>query len=858
MNAILGFLKKPQSSPPPASTTKLSQEEFDYLLEHYKWLKLPLDPEFAIRDSSEFIETAHWLLNAAQRGGKINDVVALAGLLVRRIIFTHYYHCYHNPQWRQEIATSTRTVAEQKIAQIDCRALDLARNWIQSDFSVYGVRLASDPKSPVEWRVDTDEICNQVWKEVCDRGLLPKIVLPQQPAPSPAVATPQSQPVQPVQQYVQQQLLQQPPSQPAPIQPAVQQPATPPQSPAPVIATKPGGEEIMRQTQIKPEQGLPSVEFAGGNLLHKYGLLFAKLISEKIGKGGGLTYLPQESAGSEIYYGQLVFQMDPKMDVQEISDRVMQHALSWAELDPDTGTYQVRLLKGGKVAIDLPIYTGENWKRSHFIFYIGQECNAMSQLKADTILDFLKLTATALRDMILLPGGHLQVLAGIQPTGDPILCKLLDRSESGVMIAGRSGCGKTGLMIAILTQLCIAFPPTELQVAIADVKGSAQTFHLANNLPHYWMPPTQAEWSNQVRSHQLRLTPEQQKALWSEQDVALTSVVSQGADAIALFNALEREGQRRTAIFQHYGLTSFFEYNDLARSDRGRKLNLPVMPFLPIFVDATMALANAIGPKNTQNWLATIASQWRDYGMPLIECVPDDRASVLMPSNTPLDVATKVLFLSSRATVTRALGERETDRRAAIPAVERLRKHADAIAFSGGSVAHVQPFFVPSANLEWVVKALTLQHKQWVDDRDLRRLTTTTTTLPEISNPPLLPDFDPLDDDFDEQGGDTVEEEILIEVSADRDHERFQKLMAYFEKNEQAMSDTGKRCISTNTVLREVIGAYEYDDKEKVLNGGSRQRGIQRLIDLAARHGVTLVDQEIRDMQRRRSRFKVV
>lgn len=779
MIRLPAFLKT-QKQPSPEEEVAYIQGEWDYL-------KQPLSRDFVIRKSPvEYQEYVTTLLELVSKHSAKNpkNIDSISEGLLRQIVFTSYYADYHQPQYLEKRAFLGELEQLKLLQDIDDRASLLAQSWIAM-FEAYGAKISPG------------NLLNSVHEEMRIRGLLPP-TLPVQPA-------------QPAQQS------------PTPVMP------TPTQTPAPVQQPKQSIDELMRQTQIKPEGS--GVEYAEGDALHRTGLALAAVLSEKL--SSKVEYLPEQSSGSEICYGRMVFQLDRKTSPAAINDNVMVHALSLADFEPDSTPYQVKALKSGRVAIDLPVYSSAT--PTQLLNHLVAQSNSVPLLESKQTRKLLDALSIYLKDLIVLPGGHLRFLAGIDATGEPVTLQLIDRSGAGLAITGKSGCGKSGQILSLLSQICVALTPDELRFAALDFKGQAQTLSLAEDMPHIWLPPTKAEWQKLAAIHELNLPDDEAEMLWDEADLFIPKVAWKEQDAIAYLKALEREQMRRAAILRRYGLQSIFEYYDSKRK--------PTIPLLPICVEEGGGFSDAVGSGVACQWVHKITSQWRAYGMPIVETVQDGKADTALPPSARLNIMSKMLFLSSSDNVKRLIGDSKSDEKW-VAAAARLKKQVDAITLTDTGFAHIHPFFVSTDHFNWVKSALKSIHSDWLKQRDRDRQA----ILSGGNSFSLPPTVDPEDETEEEDALNPRKPRV---VTPEEEKKRFDEMLELFKQNEESPGS-----VSMSKLLQEVIGKYEYPHypagKKTASRYNNLSTAITKTISLAERFGLVLSEEEIRAVKRKK------
>jgi len=845
-----------KQTPAPQSVDELAQQkkqDEEYLQAAWKGLNQTLNESFVINPGrEEFWENSTYLLQLIYRYSQhdFSQVNKIAQLLIRRYVFSFYYQQYQcNSKVTDVLSLGSAAEKEDCYQKINNEAVKQTTRIVQEFKRLLAQLMGSGDAA---WQqanqiinIDPSNQYISILEEVFESRAIPSL--------SKVIANIYSQPPE--------KLAHTPPKPALPnISAPTPQPAAQAQMAQPTLVPQPEPpkpeesdiDRIMGRNTLSQPENLTHVEFSDSRdpdaRLHSTGLNLATILNEKLNGTAEkrlISYLDQESSGSRICYGRMVFQLDRKIEPLSINDRMMNHALSLANFEPDTTPYQIKVLKGNKIAIDLPIYVKGDSESSYLIKYLMTETNTESLLRPDRFLELRAAWKQYLRELILLPSGELRFLAGISASGEPLLFKVIGRTGAGMAITGKSGCGKSGQILSFANQIELALTPEEVQFAAMDFKGEAQTLQLIEDSPFLWTPCSQDEWMQTAKAHGLNTSDPDFDRLWNGADLTLPPVAWKADDAIAMMSALEREKSRRAAILAKHKLQNIFEYNDWVKKQNST--HLKPMPLLPILLEEGGGYAREIGSGAACANVHEITSQWRAYGMPLVITVQDGKADTALPPSARLNFATKYLFQSDSLNAIRLLGEDSTAKKW-VAIASRLLPQVDAIAYSDNGFSHIHPFFVGTDHVKWVVATSRTIYKTWCDRRQKKIAASAMASISALDELLALPEVE-----------EDMQTELAIAGEKNENRNRYEKLMQFLLYNEEidAGKHSGEAKITTNQVLVELVGKYRYADTSKfsngektVLNGTNRDRGIKALQELALKYGTRLEGDEIREMRR--------
>lgn len=201
--------------------------------------------------------------------------------------------------------------------------------------------------------------------------------------------------------------------------------------------------------------------------------------------------------------------------------------------------------------------------------------------------------------------GKMSMLLGIDINFQPVFGDLDEPYSAHWLIAGESGSGKSVTLQSAALSLILRHPPTEVQLAIIDLKEETFPERIWGNVPWLWKSPC--------------YEPE---------------------DALSLIQELNEEMENRKAIFRNNGVSSFAEYCLLP--------GIKPMPRLVLFSDETSDLSSKSSSyKQRFDQLAEPAAQkWRSFGinwiLALQRCT-EDKISRAVVSNLQARVCLKVI-----------------------------------------------------------------------------------------------------------------------------------------------------------------------------------------------------------------------
>lgn len=252
------------------------------------------------------------------------------------------------------------------------------------------------------------------------------------------------------------------------------------------------------------------------------------------------------------------------------------------------------------------------------------------------------------RDIVAAAGPHMSkpgitIAYGAETNGRPYFLHLGDSSPH-LLIAGKSGSGKSVAIDMVMASICCLYSPDDVQVAVVDPKTSLGIW---KGMPHLIMPP-----------------------------VSETSAVA------SLFSWAASEIQDRKSRFDRRGCTTLSSYNsDVPEED--------ALPKVVIVVDEYETLmsskfrSRSSGPSATEQMTADlleVARLGRSYGMHLVLATQRPTAESMHPT------------LKSQTTKIACVVETVTDSRIILdmPGAEALLGRGDSLVKGSDGLARVQ------------------------------------------------------------------------------------------------------------------------------------------------------------------------
>ena len=252
------------------------------------------------------------------------------------------------------------------------------------------------------------------------------------------------------------------------------------------------------------------------------------------------------------------------------------------------------------------------------------------------------------RDIVAAAGPHvakpgIAIAYGAETNGRPFFLRLGD-SCPHLLIAGKSGSGKSVAIDMVLASICCLYSPDDVRVAVVDPKTSLGVW---KGMPHLVMPP-----------------------------------VSDQAAVASLFSWAASEIQDRKGRFDRRGCTTLASYNsDVPEEDALPKVVIVVDEYETLMATKSRSRSSGHSPAEQMTAdLLEVARLGRSYGMHLVLATQRPTAESMHPT------------LKSQTTKIACVVETATDSRVILDmaGAEALLGRGDSLVKGGDGLARVQ------------------------------------------------------------------------------------------------------------------------------------------------------------------------